>query len=65
MKRRDVVAALSAAGCRLLRDKGGHTVFACPCGKHSAPLPRHGKITPGVVRGLIKYMPCLPEGWLQ
>jgi len=65
MKLRDVEAALRAAGCKVLRDNGRHTVWGCPCGKHTAPVPRHTMVTAGVVRSIIKQMPCLGEGWLQ
>lgn len=65
MRRRDVVAALLANGCRSLRNSGGHEVYGCPCGKHKAPLPRHNEITAGVIDSIRKMLPCLPKGWLQ
>lgn len=65
MKRRDVEAALNAYGCHILRDRGDHTVWACPCGQHIAPLPRHKDITAGVTQSVAKMMACLPKGWLQ
>lgn len=65
MKRREVVRALTSAGCTELRDTGKHTVYGCPCGKHSAPVPRHTEVTAGVVKSIQGQMACLPEGWLQ
>ncbi|PZR55237.1 type II toxin-antitoxin system HicA family toxin [Xylanimonas oleitrophica] len=65
MKRREVQDALAAHGCKVIREGGRHTVYGCPCGKHTAPLPRHGDVTAGVVRSIQKQMACLPEGWLQ
>ena len=49
----------------MLCDRGDHTIWACPCGKHKAPVPRHREITAGVVGSIQKQMGCLPEGWLQ
>jgi predicted RNA binding protein YcfA (HicA-like mRNA interferase family) len=65
MKRRDVEAALRAIGATVLRDRGNHTVWACACGQHIAPVPRHSEITPGVVGSIQKQMACAQEGWLQ
>jgi hypothetical protein len=66
MRRRDVEAALMRAGCHVISDKGSHTKWGCSCPqKHSANIPRHGEISPGVVRDTIKRMPCQKEGWLQ
>jgi hypothetical protein len=65
MKRRDIETALRAQDCHVLRDRGDHTVWGCPCGRHQFPLPRHTVTSPGVVRKAIKMLACLPEGWLQ
>jgi len=65
MKRREVERALRAHGCSPLRNRGGHEVWGCSCGQHTAPLPNHGEITAGVVASVQKHMQCLPEGWLQ
>ena len=65
MKRRDVERALFAARCTSLRNRGGHEIWGCPCGQHTAPLPNHREITAGVVGAIIKQMSCLEEGWLQ
>jgi hypothetical protein len=55
MSRRSVERALKANGCEVLSDDG----------KHTAPIPRHRDISPGVVRDTINKLACLPKGWLQ
>lgn len=65
MKRRDVNRALTTNGCESVRDTGSHTHWVCPCGQHSADVPRHNIVSPGVVRDTIKRLACLPKGWLQ
>lgn len=67
MKKRDVIRALTAAGCvqRIGTGRGPHDKWDCPCGKHSANIPRHKEISAGVVADTIRRMACLPEGWLQ
>jgi predicted RNA binding protein YcfA (HicA-like mRNA interferase family) len=65
MKRREVVRALARIGATLIRDKGDHTIYRCPCGEHQTALPRHTDITAGVVGSIIKQLPCAPKGWLQ
>lgn len=64
-RRRQVEKALRAAGCSIKSEAGGHTKWVCGCGAHTANIPRHGQISPGVVASTIKRMSCLPEGWLQ
>ena len=63
--KRLVERALSRAGCYVRRDKGRHTTWCCPCGQHSAEIPRHRTVSPGVVKDTMDRMKCLPEGWLQ
>lgn len=65
MKRREMVRAMEARGCSVKSTRGDHEKWVCPCGRHSANLPRHTVISPGVVRDTIKRLQCLPEGWLQ
>jgi predicted RNA binding protein YcfA (HicA-like mRNA interferase family) len=65
MKTRKVLAALAAAGCVEIRRSGRHTVYGCPCGKHTAPVPAsHTEVTAGVLASIVKQLPCLPKGWL-
>lgn len=64
MKLREVIRALRKHGCS--EEKGTkHSKWTCPCKGHSANIPRHGDISPGVIGDTIKRMACLPEGWLQ
>ena len=65
MKLRDVKRALDEHGCTSKPGRGPHVKWTCPCGKHTANIPRHRHISPGVVGDTIRRMECLPEGWLQ
>jgi len=65
MKLRDVNRALNRAGCVIKSDTGNHTKWICPCGQHSANIPGHNTVSPGVVNDTIKRMQCLPQEWLQ
>lgn len=66
MKRRDFESALRAAGCSVVSEDGKHTKWRCSCGgNHTANVPRHVEISPGVVRDTIRRMPCQEKGWLQ
>ncbi len=48
---RAMVKELHAAGWRVARSDGRHTVFSCPSGQHSIAVPTsHRTISPGVVR---------------
>ncbi len=52
---RKMVKMFLAAGWSVLRTDGRHTVYGCPCGKHTFPLPDgHRTISPGVVRKAVK-----------
>ena len=64
MRLQDVVRALTRAGCLVKTKTGPHTKWVCPCGQHSANIPRHNVVSPGVVGSTSKRMACLPEGWL-
>jgi hypothetical protein len=64
-KRRELERALRAAGCSIKSNAGDHAKWICPCSGHSANVPRHGTVSPGVVASTIKRLACLPEGWLQ
>jgi len=66
MKTRKVIQALRRYDCTERRSSGRHTIWACPCGKHSVPVPAsHNEITAGVARSIEKQMACLTKGWLQ
>lgn len=65
MKLRAVEKALRANGCTPISEDGPHTKWVCPCGQHTANIPRHREVSPGVIRDTIERMACLPRGWLQ
>lgn len=65
MKLREVQRALLRQDCWIKAQGGRHTKWACPCGKHSANIPRHSPVSPGVIDDTITRMQCLPKGWLQ
>lgn len=65
MKLRDVIKALRGHGWLVISDRGDHTKWGCPCGRHTANIPRHTTVTPGVIRDTMNRMDCLPKGWLQ
>jgi hypothetical protein len=65
MKRRDVEQALKHNDCSIKSTRGDHDKWICHCGRHSANIPRHTVISPGVVRDIIRRLECLQEGWLQ
>jgi hypothetical protein len=65
MSLREVNQALLRAGCSVKATSGGHVKWIRPCGQHSANIPRHLTVSPGVVASTIRRMACLPGGWLQ
>lgn len=68
MKAREVVEALRKQKCAEVQgSRGPHDKWVCPCqgATHTANIPRHTNVSPGVVRDIIKRLACLPEGWLQ
>jgi hypothetical protein len=66
MKRRDLERKLRAAGCaKKVPDRGPHSKWVCPCGRHMVPIPRHTEISPGVVDSAVAKLECLPEGWTK
>lgn len=62
---RDLLKALEAVGCKPVREGSKHTIWACPCGKHRFPVPRHTEISAGVVGSIQKQVACQEKGWLQ
>ena len=65
LRLREVRRALVAVGCTVKAHSGSHTKWVCPCGRHTANIPRHSVVSPGVVRSTIERLACLPEGWLK
>jgi len=61
MKAKLVLRALLKAKCT--EEAGAkHGKWVCPCGQHSANIPRHGTISPGVVGDTIKRMTSCRKG---
>ena len=60
MRRREVNRALRRAKCTVKNDDGPHATWQFPCGQHTADIPRHTDVSPGVIRDTINRMACLP-----
>ena len=63
VKQREVEKVLAQQGWTLLRTKGGHNVWGSPDGSDSVAIPTHGRVSPGVVRQVIKKLPDSPANW--
>jgi predicted RNA binding protein YcfA (HicA-like mRNA interferase family) len=44
MKRRDLIRHLSQQGCRLVRERGEHSIWENPANNRRTSLPRHREI---------------------
>jgi predicted RNA binding protein YcfA (HicA-like mRNA interferase family) len=44
MKRHDLIRHVESHGCRLLRDKGKHSVYVNPANSQTSTVPRHREI---------------------
>ncbi len=53
MKRRDLVKQLEASGYRMVRDDGGHTVYAKPNAQPIA-IPRHREINENTAKTILR-----------
>ena len=53
MKRRDLVKKLLAAGYKLERDSGDHTIYAKP-GSRSVQVPRHKELNELTAKAILK-----------
>lgn len=53
MKRRDLIKKLAAAGYKLDRDVGSHTVYA-RSGSRPIPVPRHNELNENTAREILK-----------
>ena len=62
MKLRAVERTLAASGCGIKSDKGPTPSGVSPCGHHSANIPRHTIVSPGVVADTIRRLACLSQG---
>jgi len=54
VKLRDLERHLRAHGAQVARDRGNHTVWRRD--GHTAPVPRHKEIAPGIVRAICKQL---------
>ncbi len=54
MKRHDLVRHLELHGCRLLRDKGKHSVYVNPANNKTSAVPRHREINDFLARKICR-----------
>ena len=50
MKRVDLIQRLETQGCRLLRDRGKHSVYVNPANNQTSAVPRHREINDFLAR---------------
>ena len=60
MKRVDLVRHLEANGCRLLRDRGRHSVYVNPASSRVSAVPRHREINEFLARRICRDLE-IPE----
>ena len=63
LSQREVEKYLKSHGWQLVRTKGGHNVWKSDDGIRTLAIPTHGRVSPGVVRQIIKMLPTTPESW--
>jgi predicted RNA binding protein YcfA (HicA-like mRNA interferase family) len=64
VKYRDIERFLSNAGWTVTRQTGSHIMWTSPDGKQRLSIPPHkGKVSPGVVRQIMKTLPDTPDNW--
>ena len=56
MKRRDLIARLENAGCRLLRHGSRHDIYHNPANGKSEPVPRHSEINELLAKKILKSL---------
>jgi predicted RNA binding protein YcfA (HicA-like mRNA interferase family) len=54
MKRQALVRHLESHGCRLLRDKGKHSVYVNPANNQTSSVPRHREINDFLARKICR-----------
>lgn len=63
-RQRDVERVLAGQGWLLTRTKGGHNVWVSPTGTDRLAIPRHGMVSPGVLRQVIRALgDTAPKEW--
>lgn len=60
MKRVDLIRHIEAHGCRLLRDKGKHSVYVNPTNNQTSAVPRHREINDFLARKICRDL-GIPE----
>jgi mRNA interferase HicA len=60
MKRQELIRHLEAHGCRLLRDKGKHSVYVNPANNRTSAVPRHREINDFLARKICRDL-GIPE----
>ena len=63
VKQREVEKFLEDHGWQLARTRGGHNVWRSSDGSQVIAIPRHGRVSPGVVRQIMKAQPGTPDEW--
>lgn len=54
MKRVDLIRRLKSHGCRLLRDRGKHSVYVNPANNQTSAVPRHRAINDFLARKICR-----------
>ncbi len=54
MKRHDLIRHLESHACRLLRDKGKHSVYVNPANNKTSAVPRHREINDFLARKICR-----------
>jgi predicted RNA binding protein YcfA (HicA-like mRNA interferase family) len=63
VKYREIERFLLDQGWRVLRTRGSHEIWGGPNGAGRLTTPRHGTVSPGVVRDVIQMFPNAPKSW--
>jgi len=59
MKRHDLIRHIEAHGCRLLRDKGKHSVYFNPVNNQTSAVPRHRELNDFLARKICRDLGIL------
>lgn len=63
VKDREVERFLLDQGRRVLRTRGSHEIWGALDGAGRLTIPRHGTVSPGVVRDVMQVFPNIPKSW--
>jgi predicted RNA binding protein YcfA (HicA-like mRNA interferase family) len=63
VKYREVERFLLDQGWSVLRTRGSHEIWGGPGGNGRLTIPRHGKVSAGVVRDVMRELPDVPISW--